>query len=129
MTKRRVIRACLVLALLVAVPSAAADLAERAQGKKTRISISSRFPAFSGSISSRAEPCLKHRKIELLKRSTDGEPKRLGKDSSESTGHWEVPLDNVKAGAYFARTKRKVKGKGRSRMVCKPGRSDVVVVD
>lgn len=127
--KRRVTYACLVLAILVVVPSAAASLAARAESKRTNVSISTKFPAFSGAISSKSDVCLKRRSIELLRRSSNGTPKLLGRDFSDSSGRWEVPLDNVKAGAYYARTKRKVTGKGESRLVCKPGRSEVVVID
>ena len=121
--------ACLVLTVPAIVPAAGASSAERVKSRETGVSISTKFPAFSGAVSSKSSICLKRRKIELLRRSSDRTAKLLGRDSSDPTGRWEVPLDNVKAGAYYARTKRKVKGRGGSRTVCKPGRSDVVVID
>ena len=122
------ILACLVVTVPLIVPAAGASPAERVKSRTTGVSISSKFPAFSGAVSSKADSCLKRRRIELLRRSS-GDPKLLGRDFSDRTGRWAVPLDNVKAGAYYARTRRKVKGKGKSRMICKPGRSDVLVVD
>jgi hypothetical protein len=113
--------------LALAAPSAA-DLG-RASRASTSVTISSKFPAFNGSVRSKAGICRKGRRVQLLKRTSGGDPKRLGRDRSDSSGSWAVPLDNVKPGAYFARAKRQVKDRNGSRTVCKSDRSRVVVVD
>ncbi len=114
-------------ALLIAGPSAA-DL-ERASRASTSVTISSKFPAFSGSVRSKAGVCRKNRRVQLLKRTSGGDPKLLGRDRSNSSGGWAIPLDNVKPGAYYARVKRQAKRRSGSRIVCSSDRSRVVVVD
>lgn len=116
-----------VTALVIAAPSSA-DL-ERASRASSSVTISSKFPAFNGSVRSKTGACRKGRRVQLLKRTSGGDPKSLGRDRSDSSGNWAVPLDNVKSGAYFARAKRQVKDRNGSRTVCKSDRSRVVVVD
>jgi hypothetical protein len=95
----------------------------------TSVSLSSEFPAFSGRISSRFGPCEKQRRVELFQKISGGDTKRLGKDTSDSSGRWAVQLDNVKSGAYYAKVKPKRKRNGDSPLVCKKGRSDTVIVN
>ena len=95
----------------------------------TSVSLSSKFPAFSGRISSRFAQCRKQRRVELFQKLSDGGQKRLGKGRSDSGGHWAIELKNVKSGAYYARAKPKLKRGGDSPLVCKTGRSDTVIVD
>lgn len=116
-----------VAALAIAAPGVA-DL-ERASRASTSVTISSKFPAFNGSVRSKVGACRKGRRVQLLKRTSGGDPKPLGRDRSDSSGDWAVPVDNVKPGAYFARAKRQVKERNGSRTVCKSDRSRVVVVD
>lgn len=117
-----------VVAALAMAGSSAADL-ERGSGAPTRVTISSKFPAFNGSVRSEVGVCRKWRRVQLLKRSSGGDPKPLGRDRSDSSGNWAVRLDNVKPGAYYARAKRQVKERNGSSTVCRSDRSRVVVVD
>src|SRR5215213_9674157 len=102
-----------VATLLIAGPSAA-DLS-RASRASTSVTISSKFPAFSGSVRSKAAICRKKRRVQLLKRTSGGDAKVLGRDRSNSSGGWAIPLDNVKPGAHFARAKRQGKQRNGSR--------------
>jgi hypothetical protein len=116
-----------VAALAMAIPGSAS--LERAWKAASSVTISSKFPAFSGSVRSKAGICRKGRRVQLLKRTRAGDPKPLGRDTTNSSGSWAVRLDNVKPGAYYARTKRRVKERHGSRAVCGADRSRVVVVD
>jgi len=127
--KKKAVQIALPLLLLVAAPGVTAQSPEglRASAEPTQIKLSSKSPAFSGRVSSPAGACEEGRRVELMRKS-GGDVKRLGSDASGATGSWAVRLDNVKPGAYFARTNRKAKGNGGSRTVCAPGRSEVVVI-
>lgn len=107
----------------------AASPSLRASSYPTSVSLSSKFPAFSGRVSSRSGACEKQRRVELLQRLSGGDEKRLGKARSDSSGRWAIELDNVKSGAYYALVKPKRKRGGSSPLVCKTARSDTVIVD
>lgn len=113
-------------ALLFAASSAAT--LQRARRTATTVTISSKVPAFSGSVRSKVDDCRKGRRVQLLRRTNGGDAKVLGSDLSNSSGDWAVPLDNVKPGAYFARTRRRAKERNGSRVVCTRDRSRLVVV-
>ncbi len=95
----------------------------------TSTTLSSRFPAFSGRVSSRFAPCKRQRKVELFEKLSDGGHKRLGKDRSDSSGRWVIGVRHVRSGAYYARVKPKLKRGGNSPLVCRSGRSETVIVD
>lgn len=131
--RRRSLTAGLALCLLIGGSAAAgADDASptlRMTKYPTSVSLSSKFPAFSGRISSRFAPCKKQRRVELFQKLSGGGHRRLGKNRSDSSGRWAVELKNVGSGAYYARVKPKLKRGGNSPLVCKTGRSDTVIVD
>lgn len=95
----------------------------------TTVTLSSKFPAFSGRVSSSSDPCVKRRRIELYEKVSGGGRKRLGKDMSDASGRWAIELDNVKPGAYYAQAKPKSKRIGGEPLICKTGRSETVTVD
>jgi hypothetical protein len=125
--------ACAVMAIAsgIAAPFAGGHVGAtpRAAEHRTSVKLSSKFPAFSGRVSSGFQRCVSHRRVELYRKGNGGEPKRLGRDRSKSSGHWEVRVDNVKSGAYYALAKPRSVGSGSKRSICKAGRSPVVVVD
>jgi hypothetical protein len=131
--RRRALAVGLALCVLVGCStSAAADAGSHVLRKSsypTSVSLSSEFPAFSGRISSRFGPCEKQRRVALFQKISGGETKRLGKDTSDSSGRWAIQLDNVKSGAYYAKVKPKRKSDGGSPLTCKKGRSETVIVN
>ena len=120
---------CALVGGSAAATAAGRSPARRASSYPTSVSLSSKFPAFSGRVSSSLGACKKQRRVELFQKISGGETKRLGKDSSDSDGRWAIQLDNVKSGAYYAKVKPKRKSDGGSPLVCKQGRSETVVVD
>jgi hypothetical protein len=118
--------------LISASVSAAADTGSpvlKSSSYPTSVSLSSKFPAFSGKVSSRSGRCEKQRRVELFQKVSGGETKRLGKDTSNSSGRWAIQLDNVRSGAYYAKVKPKQKNGGDSPLVCKKGRSETIIVN
>lgn len=133
MEPRRALTTGLALCVLIVGSSAAAaDAGPSAFKMKkyaTSASLSSRFPAFSGRVSSSFAPCRKQRKVELFEKLSDGGHRRLGKDRSDSSGRWAIELRKVESGAYYVRVKPRLKRGGASPLVCKTGRSETVIVN
>jgi hypothetical protein len=110
--------ACAALTTAALVAPAAAEAA------RTTVTISSRVPAFNGSVHSSARACEARRRVRVYRRTSAG--KRLvGGDRSSGRGRWRVPAHPLQPGAYFARAKRKQAGS----VTCRAGRSDVVVIE
>jgi len=92
----------------------------------TNVSISSKFPAFHGRVSSNRARCKRGRTVKLFRKTSGGgNPKRLGRDRSMGSGRWTVKVRNVRSGAYYA----KAKPKRAAGSLCKADRSRVIVVD
>ncbi len=106
--------ACLVA--LVAVPAAGA-----AKPHSTKVVISLKFPAFHGSLKSADDGCLGGRKVTLYRKHS-GKLKKLGTDTSNGGGKWQVLVGkHLSSGEYFAT----VAAKGE----CKGGRSQKLSID
>ena len=122
-------------ALLVALVMHAGGTAAVAQpsargGKaKSTVTISSRVPAFNGTVKSGSGTCVSRRRVELYRRTGGGGAQRLGSDRTNSGGRWEVGVNPLQAGAYYAKVKPKRQSDGGSPLVCKQGRSETVIVD
>lgn len=73
---------------------------------------------------SRAGACESGRRVQLYRRTASGR-RLIGRDRSSRTGRWKIAPDPLKPGAYFAKAKAK---RGAS-ILCRPGRSDVIVLE
>lgn len=71
----------------------------------SRISISSRVPAFHGRVSSPRSSCVEDRKVQLFRKVPGSGRNVLGVDVTSSGGRWKVAVDDVDSGVYFARVK------------------------
>ncbi|HSK49074.1 MAG TPA: hypothetical protein VK889_01125 [Solirubrobacterales bacterium] len=93
---RRALPLVLVASLVLAAPAAAG------RTYKTTLSMSSKFPAFHGRLSSPYTYCEQNRKLKLY-RQRMGADKLLGTALSESDGYWEIPIGNrLIGGSYYA---------------------------
>ena len=106
----------------VIVPAASADVGATGL-ERTVLSISSSVPAFHGKVKSDKQRCKAGRVVKLYRKDSGGDAKRLGTDRSAASGRWEVPVGNLRSGAYFAKAKPK-RGAG-----CAGARSETVVID
>ena len=108
--------ACLTAAVLVAAPVAGA-----AKPHATKIVVSLKFPAFHGSLKSGDDGCLGGRSVAMY-RKRGGKTTKLGSDTSDGSGKWEIPVGkNLTSGEYFAAVAKKGE--------CKGARSKPVPVD
>jgi hypothetical protein len=100
--------AVIALAAMSALPSPAL-----AAGKKpTTVIVSLKFPAFHGTLSSPRKACLGGRKVKMY-RQANGKKKLLGRDTSEDSGKWKIPVGkNLKSGSYYAIVTANAKCKG-----------------
>jgi hypothetical protein len=121
MPLRRTALAALLACLATAAALAAAPLAGAAKPHATRVVVSLKFPAFHGSLKSGDDRCVGGRRVSMF-RKKGGKTKKLGTDTSNAQGKWQVPVGkNLTSGEYFAT----VAAKGE----CKGGRSKPLVVD
>lgn len=117
------------LAAVALASSAVAAPAHRGDAHGSSVSISSRVPAFHGRVESGFEPCIDGRRVDLYRKSIGSPPKRIGGDETGSSGSWAIPVENLKAGAYYARAKpRKISAQGDATL-CRIARSKLVIVD
>lgn len=92
----RISLAAVLVALTLAAPASAG------RSYSTGISMSSKFPAFHGRLSSPYTYCEQNRKLKLY-RQRMGADKLLGTALSESDGYWEIPIGRrLTSGSYYA---------------------------
>jgi hypothetical protein len=108
----------------VAVPAFATNVVKF----DSKVTISSKPPAFHGHVKSDKSACEKQRKVKLFKQ-RQGSDKLLGKDKSNNRGKWEVEVDPLKSGAYYAKVVRRKEGTAGTIFVCRGDTSKTVVVD
>lgn len=128
--RARVRATALTAAFAMALSGSTASAEESASAKRgktpTRISISSKFPAFHGRVDSDRARCKRGRTVKLFRKASGGgNAKRLGRDRSMGSGRWTVRVRNLKSGAYYAKAKPKMAAGS----LCRADRSRVVVVD
>ena len=87
------------------------------------------FPAFHGRVKSDNEACVYPRRVKLFKEKRNGGRKLLGKDQTDAEGKWEVIVDPLKSGVYFAVVKKREEGTAGTIYVCLRDRSKTAVVD
>ena len=59
-------------------------------------------PAFHGNVGAENETCEGPRTVKMWERKRNGERKLLGKGMTELNGHWEILVDPLESGSYFA---------------------------
>ena len=126
---RRLAAATVGMALVaLAIPVFAAG-----QGQTVEIDgalkIRNRAPAFHGRVTADNDACAIQREVKLFKRHRTGGRKLLATGISETNGHWEIPIDPLKSGIYFATAPRREEGTAGTIYACVRLKSRTLVVD
>ena len=95
----------------------------------SRIILRESFPAFHGKVKSHNSACLAPRRVKLFKEKRNGDKKLLGKTQTDSAGKWEVLVDPLKSGVYYAIVKKRTEGTAGTIFVCLRDKSKTAVVD
>jgi hypothetical protein len=119
-----IVGASLAAATVAAIPALATNVVKI----DSKVTISTRAPAFHGKVKSDNHACEVHRKVKLFKE-RHGADKLLGHDRTSNRGRWKVELDPLRSGAYYARVKRRAEGTAGTIYVCQRDRSRTLVVD
>jgi hypothetical protein len=113
------------LAFALVVPASATQTVHISSEIKLR----NHFPAFHGRITSSNDACEQGRSVKLFKLKRNGTKKLLGQTISDIEGKWEVLVDPLKSGAYFAVAQRREEGTAGTIFVCDRAKSRIVAVD
>jgi hypothetical protein len=116
--------ASLLALAVVAVPA----LATQTVKINSKVTISTRPPAFHGHVKSSKSACEIHRKVKLVKQ-RHGPDKLLGTDKTNHRGRWEVDVEPLKSGVYYAKVVRRSEGTAGTIFVCRGDVSRTIVVD
>jgi hypothetical protein len=118
--RRRIAFSGLVLACGLAVATAAAIPALGADAVKvpSKITMPPNSPAFHGRVKSANDDCVKHRKVKLFKK-RNGQDKLLGKDKTNHNGRWQIRVEPLKSGAYYAKALRSKDDRNGTTLICK----------
>jgi hypothetical protein len=96
----------------------------------TKLILNPRVPAFHGRVSSDSDFCKPGRKVRLYQKKLghgESNDKKLGTDSTNGKGRWQVKVKDLGSGAYYAKV-----GKLQSASLgfrCTADKSNVAVVD
>ena len=93
----------------------------------SKIRLKNGFPAFHGLVKSDGEGCIADREVRLFKERRNGEDKVLGKTRTMADGKWEILVDPLKSGVYYAKVNQA--GTEETGTTCLPDTSKKVVVD
>jgi hypothetical protein len=116
--------AALATAAVAAIPALASQVVKI----DSKVTISHRAPAFHGHVKSDNSGCESFRKVKLF-RQRHGPDRLLGHDRTSNRGRWEVDVDPLSSGAYYAKVTRRAEGAAGTIFVCRRDRSKTVVVD
>ena len=116
-------------AMAAAAVAVAPALATNTETIESSIVIRNHFPAFHGRVKSDNDACIQSREVKLFKERRSGSKKLLGKTSSDLEGKWQVILDPLKSGAYFAVVTKREEGTAGTIFVCERAKSRIAVVD
>jgi hypothetical protein len=111
---------------LVAVPGLAQTQTEHIASE---IKIRNNAPAFHGRIVSDNDACEQGRSVKLFKERRDGSKKLLGTTTSDLDGKWQVLVDPLKSGVYFAVAQKRKEGTAGTIFVCDRAKSRTIFVD
>jgi hypothetical protein len=112
-------------ALAIVVPAAATQTVHI----QSEIKIRNHAPAFHGRITSSNDACEEGRSVRLFKERRNGGRKLLGTTVSDLEGKWQVLVDPLASGAYFAVAQRRAEGTAGTIFVCDRAKSRFVAVD
>lgn len=129
---RRSLAVLLSLSLALAGGSAVAIAAAgggQVDEVKSEVKIRKAFPPFHGRVLAGAGDCVEARRVKLFKQRRNRGPKLLGYDRTDGEGRWQVLLDPLKSGSYFAVVKRVERGAAGTIYDCLRDRSRTLTVD
>jgi hypothetical protein len=112
-------------ALAIAAPASATQTVHI----QSEIKIRNHAPAFHGRITSDNDACEQGRSVKLFKAKRNGTKKLLGTTTSDLAGKWQVLVDPLESGAYFAVAQRRSEGTAGTIFVCDRAKSPIVAVD
>ena len=128
---RRPLLACALGLATIAAPTLA--LADGEKAKEPHVGgivhIRESFPAFHGKVGAENETCEGPRPVKLYERKRSGERKLLGKTTADLEGRWQILVDPLKSGAYFATAPEHRLLSGGESFLCLRAKSETVVVD
>jgi hypothetical protein len=93
----------------------------------SKIRLKESFPAFHGLVKSDSDGCVANREVRLFKERRNGEDKVLGKTRTMADGKWEILVDPLKSGVYYAKVNQA--GTEETGITCLPDTSKKAVVD
>ena len=112
------------LLALAAVPALAATV-----HIESEIKLRNNAPAFHGRIVSDNDACEQGRSVKLFKERRNGGKRLLGTTTSDLDGKWQVLVDPLSSGAYFAVAQKREEGTAGTIFVCDRAKSRIVAVD
>jgi hypothetical protein len=119
------VAAAAMLALTATVPA----MATRTVHISSEIKLRNHAPAFHGRITSDNSACEQGRSVKLFKERRNGGKKLLGTTTSGLEGKWQVLVDPLSSGAYFAVAQERKEGTAGTIFVCDRAKSRFVAVD
>ena len=93
----------------------------------SKILLKESFPAFHGLVKSESVGCVGNREVRLFKERRKGEDKVLGKTRTMANGKWEILVDPLKSGVYYAKVNQA--GTEATGITCLAHTSKKVVID
>jgi hypothetical protein len=118
------------LALVAALPTvASAGGAGETVEIDGALHIRNGFPAFHGRLIADNENCVEQRVVKLFKEKRSGGKTLLGTGTAENNGKWEVLVDPLESGAYFAVAPRVEQGTAGTIYACLRLKSRTLAVD
>jgi hypothetical protein len=126
---RRALMLTVAAAGLLALAATGPAMATRTVHISSEIKLRNHAPAFHGRIVSDNEACEQSRKVKLFKERRNGDRKLLGITSSDLEGKWQVLIDPLSSGAYFAVAQKRKEGTAGTIFVCDRAKSRFVAVD
>jgi len=110
---------------VLSIPSLATQVVRH----PSRVTISEKAPAFHGRVHSNAHPCVQHRKVTLFRARPHRRDKVLRRDQTNNHGRWQMIVNPLKSGAYYAKVSRRSEGTAGTIHICVKDRSRIVPVD
>jgi hypothetical protein len=114
---------------LLAFTAVATASAGNTETIASEIKLRNNAPAFHGRIVSDNDACEQGRSVKLFKERRNGGKKLLGTTTSDLEGKWQVLVDPLSSGAYFAVAQRREEGTAGTIFVCERAKSRIVAVD
>jgi len=110
---------------LVSIPSLATQVVKHG----SKVTISEKAPAFHGKVKSKERACVKQRKVRLFRAHTHRADTVIGSDHTNNHGRWQVDVNPLRSGGYYAKVARRSEGTAGTIHICRSDRSRIVPVD